>query len=636
MTTQAAAAFLLLIASAYAEFAFAAAQQGAMNFSVVAREQNTTSFGKPDPFDFVAADVDRDGDTDLVVNWHLEDLELYLNSKHQNFTRLTREQSGFYHEGNVVLYAMKDDVVAVAKSTPGIYLWHDPITFGEWHIYISPAEDTAASVAFTVRSNEIIEKFLGVEDREIERNVALQTREDAWASFNVDLTKQPRHIHFKTRNIGSNIVVNTSSSLPIFLGKTFVKASAKEASLRMPDPHAMAWVNAMSSEYPDLFVVRGGNRGRMLPPFRAKRNMLFVASGKDDRIFNLESDPLVPTDYGRGRSVSWVDIDGDRQNELYIGNKASSNALLVLDPDSGQFQDLASKYGLALHCGDAFTWIDLDDDSYDDLLFMTCFGSIAIARNHQGKQFSIENAEDYGIVLGRIETQEELFEWTAINSFDFDADGDLDVVVSSLGKTQFLKVFRNTDGKFLDVTDAIGLGGVSAKVSVATDIDQDGYLDLVTAGTTGLHIYNNSAGENFHASRPVVQGGESQTPELSAIAVADFSGDGKKDIVAGSKGFWWILKNDITPIGKTFQVVMQGARGYEPVGTVVRAHYKSGNVLSQRYGSADTNGLSQFVFPLTFSVSVNDAIEYFTSRSPGSGKWEKIELADKRVVSVSH
>jgi tetratricopeptide (TPR) repeat protein len=60
---------------------------------------------------------------------------------------------------------------------------------------------------------------------------------------------------------------------------------------------------------------------------------------------------------------------------------------------------------------------------------------------------------------------------------DIDGDGQLDVIVASSGT--FLKVYRNVDGKFVDVTEPVGLGHVPSGYSLnLVDYDNDGWLDL--------------------------------------------------------------------------------------------------------------------------------------------------------------
>jgi hypothetical protein len=64
---------------------------------------------------------------------------------------------------------------------------------------------------------------------------------------------------------------------------------------------------------------------------------------------------------------------------------------------------------------------------------------------------------------------------------DFDGDGRLDVMVSSMGPRDPLRLFRNDgDGRFTEVTEAAGLAGLTGGLNlVHADYDNDGDLDVL-------------------------------------------------------------------------------------------------------------------------------------------------------------
>ncbi|MDX1697113.1 MAG: VCBS repeat-containing protein [Thiohalobacterales bacterium] len=524
-------------------------------------------------------------------------------------------------------------MIEAASFSPGVYIWRDAFLLGYWHIYIAAAPGVKGPIEFTLRSNETIREFTGVDGNEVLRDDSLQGREDAFARFRIASTGLPRHIKFRTGFIGADLRITHRRQLPFFLGSTLKQVDDATISLRMPDPHAMSWINVLHDPHPELFLARGGNRGRLKPPFPAKRNRFFMGTGKSDKPFQLAKKAMVPLDYGRGRSVSWVDINADGMNELYLGNKMSSNALLHLNQRDGRYEDLASKFGLALYCGDAFTWMDLNNDGFDDLVFSTCYGSFAVALNQPGKSFSILNAEDFGIQLAGITRQDTLFESTTVNTFDFDSDGDLDLLVGGLGEHHALKVFRNDAGEFSDVSDALGLENIASERTIATDLNADGYMDLLTGGKQGISILLNNRGAAFYRADFSLLGEPTLPPgKVTAMAAADFNSDGVTDIIVGIKGHWWILLNRTRPTGTGRLVRMQRDDGFEPVGSVVRAHFSNGRVIAQRYGSAEMNGLSQFVSAMIFHAGHGEEIDYFSVRSPGSDRWQKVAATDPRIT----
>ena len=64
---------------------------------------------------------------------------------------------------------------------------------------------------------------------------------------------------------------------------------------------------------------------------------------------------------------------------------------------------------------------------------------------------------------------------------DYDNDGDTDLFFTAVGKN---RLFRNDGGKFVEMTDEAGVGGVDSQWSTSAgwfDFDNDGDLDLFVA-----------------------------------------------------------------------------------------------------------------------------------------------------------
>ena len=68
--------------------------------------------------------------------------------------------------------------------------------------------------------------------------------------------------------------------------------------------------------------------------------------------------------------------------------------------------------------------------------------------------------------------------------FDFDLDGDLDVYLFGGPKPDQL-LRNNLDGTFTDVTAKTGDAAFQSRKAVASDVDRDGDLDLVTIDAKG-------------------------------------------------------------------------------------------------------------------------------------------------------
>ena len=117
----------------------------------------------------------------------------------------------------------------------------------------------------------------------------------------------------------------------------------------------------------------------------------------------------------------------------------------------------------------------------------------------------------------------------SIAAGDFDGDGDPDLVLVQRGEANNYFLNRG-DGTF---EAAVELPGAFQTIQVAiADLDGDGLQDLVFSnrGGQGLPIYRGQPGGGF--SGPVLLGGELEM-EIRAVAVADVTGDGSPDLLAG-------------------------------------------------------------------------------------------------------
>ena len=111
--------------------------------------------------------------------------------------------------------------------------------------------------------------------------------------------------------------------------------------------------------------------------------------------------------------------------------------------------------------------------------------------------------------------------------FDVDADGDLDLYVSSKSGDRLLR--NNLDGTWTDVTAAAGIApGTVSRFAVAADFDRDGDVDLLLARPEGgFTLYDNLRGGRLAAR----DAGLPTAGVILAAAAGDLNGDGRVDLV---------------------------------------------------------------------------------------------------------
>ncbi|MBU2924277.1 CRTAC1 family protein [Colwellia sp. 1_MG-2023] len=147
-------------------------------------------------------------------------------------------------------------------------------------------------------------------------------------------------------------------------------------------------------------------------------------------------------------------------------------------------------------------------------------------------------------------------------------------------------LLENKNGKFIDVTEKLGLGGLSQSNAAAVgDYDNNGFQDIFIVKRGNLATENqqtlwlNQDGTSFKKSlsHNII------SPELGAIGLGaetfDYNQDGKLDIIfANDRGKWHLFKNSWENDNNYLEIeVKNSANGVSPIGATIaiEACYKS-------------------------------------------------------------
>ncbi|MFQ6615341.1 MAG: CRTAC1 family protein [Fidelibacterota bacterium] len=264
------------------------------------------------------------------------------------------------------------------------------------------------------------------------------------------------------------------------------------------------------------------------------------------RLLTLEEFAHVHLIKMNGSGGAWLDYDRDGDWDLYLvncqGGGEVTNALYE-NRGNGTFSRRTSDCGV-LDPGEgmAVSVADYNNDAYPDL-FVTNYGDFLLYRNDRDNTFT--DVTDEAFPEGVKDR------WYGGSCWgDYDRDGNLDLYV--LGYVDFSHRPRNTslrfpmdfggvpntlyrsngDGTFTDVTDLAGLVDAARKSMQCTfnDFNGDGWPDLfVTNDTDANGLYLNRKDGTFKAfSGP---SGLSTTDGSMGVAVGDFNGDGKVDLI---------------------------------------------------------------------------------------------------------
>ena len=183
----------------------------------------------------------------------------------------------------------------------------------------------------------------------------------------------------------------------------------------------------------DLFVVSGGNEFSGKSKYMSPR--LYLNDGQG--IFNRYGQ--LPELYLTGSCLAVNDFDKDGDADIFLGARAvpgnygiPPDSYILLNDGLGKFtnatEQLApelSKFGFVK----AATWVDLNNDGYEDLVVAAEWGPISVFANSRGR-LTLIKAESLNNQAGW---------WNTIASGDFDNDGDVDMVAGNLGLNSKLK-----------------------------------------------------------------------------------------------------------------------------------------------------------------------------------------------------
>ncbi|MEA2475958.1 MAG: hypothetical protein QOC87_157 [Actinomycetota bacterium] len=280
------------------------------------------------------------------------------------------------------------------------------------------------------------------------------------------------------------------------------------------DRHSCAWGSAGSGGRTDLYCVSGAQKGIGTGP-----NEL-LAQRASGRLQDVASGHHVVDLYGRGRTINWLDYDGDGQLDMYVGNEMRAGYPNQLFRRSGDvFAEVPSAVRAEIATR-ASTWADWNNDGTPDLLVVGHGGRGTVAYVDQGGSYAETN-------LPYISTRR----WMSATWGDFNGDGWDDL---ALVKMRRIVVFRNDHGLLHRIYVRPLVEG---RAATWLDVDNDGDLDLfIVQGSSG-----EPGGEN-HPDQLLIHGpdGFTHAPGDSfagprggngdAVSTADFDRDGRVDL----------------------------------------------------------------------------------------------------------
>ena len=301
--------------------------------------------------------------------------------------------------------------------------------------------------------------------------------------------------------------INGSDDLSILFGNgdgTF------QAQLRIPvgaSPTALAVAD-----------MNGDNRADLVATTVSNLATVFIGNG--DGTFQA------PQSYSVGSSpvsLVLVDVNGDSIADIITANFLSRDVSVLLGIGNGSFQP-DQRFSAGVRPG-AVAAAKIDGDSTVDLvLAIGGFDSVALLYGDGDGRFRSRRAFSVGDAP------------VAVTVVDFNGDGKPDIAAANRSSNDLSILGGNGDGSF-QAQQRLPVGGAPV-AAVSADLNGDGRLDLVSANssTDDVSILLGNGDGTFQAERRYIVG---DSP--FGLAVGDFNGDGKIDVAVPN-----ILSRDIS------------------------------------------------------------------------------------------
>ncbi len=415
------------------------------------------------------ADLDNDGDLDLVVN-NINDkafiYENHANEKGSNYIRIDPivDKKGVVTFGTKVWITTKaGEQFSEITGVRGMYSTSETIAHfglgkitdiqkvkvrwpdGKEHIIKNIKANQTLKVKYSDAKSTVPEKEVSTPPllQDITTEIALNHRHE---ENKFDDFKPQVLLPHKMSTQGPALAagdINGDGLEDFYIGGSAGKAAslytqningnftkierATFVADKRPEDVAAVFFDSDGDKDLDLYVVSGGNETKLNN--KAYQDRLYINDGSGNF---TKGEGLIPEFKMSGSKVRPADFDKDGDLDLFIAGRhipwaypePASSVLLV--NNNGKFTDATSDLAPQLKdiglVNDA-KWFDADQDGWEDLILVGEWMSPTLIKNEKGKSFSMD----------KIEATTSQGWWFSVETADMDGDGDEDIIAGNLG-----------------------------------------------------------------------------------------------------------------------------------------------------------------------------------------------------------
>jgi len=279
----------------------------------------------------------------------------------------------------------------------------------------------------------------------------------------------------------------------------------------------------------------------------------FYRNNGDGTFTDVSKQSGIGAQMGKTFGAVATDVNNDGLLDLFVANDSVPN-FLFLNQGNGAFKEIGMDAGVAYSAdgaarsGMGVDAADYNNDGYQDL-FVSNFTRerFSIYRNRGNLTFSDEAG------ASSIGTATQMYSGWGVKFFDFDLDGDMDLIVcsghpdnliekisSTLTYREPLLLFHNEGGRFVSLGAKAGAAFTQhypARGLAVGDLDNDGFPDVVVANSGDAPLLLHHAGTTNHWVGLDLKG-------LSAGAMIQWSAGGRVRSRLKTAGGSYLSAND--------------------------------------------------------------------------------------------